>query len=87
VQDATSYAKHKIRINALCPGYTDTPLLKDAKEGLVSGGEIGKVPMGRFGHVDEIADCAVFMASPMASFMTGSRYVRVFLVNSNHETL
>lgn len=37
--------------------------------------EIAKTPMKRMGSVDEIADCLVFMASPMASFMTGSSLV------------
>jgi NAD(P)-dependent dehydrogenase (short-subunit alcohol dehydrogenase family) len=34
--------------------------------------EIAKTPMKRLAHVDEIADCIAFVASPMASFMTGS---------------
>jgi len=34
--------------------------------------EIAKTPMKRMADVDEIADCTVFLASPMASFMTGS---------------
>ena len=37
--------------------------------------EIAKTPMGRLAHVDEIADSIVFLASPMASFMTGASLV------------
>ena len=33
--------------------------------------EVGKVPQGRLGEMEEIADCITFLASPMASFMTG----------------
>lgn len=64
-----------IRINAICPGYVETPLLAQAKEAGLMDGEIAKTPMKRMADVEEIADCIVFMASPMASFMTGSRYV------------
>lgn len=64
-----------IRINAICPGYVETPLLAQAKEAGLMDGEIAKTPMKRMADVDEVADCIVFMASPMASFMTGSRYV------------
>jgi NAD(P)-dependent dehydrogenase (short-subunit alcohol dehydrogenase family) len=66
------YAAHGIRINAICPGYVNTPLLAEAASAGLMDGEIAKTPMKRLGDVDEIAECVVFMASPMASFMTGS---------------
>lgn len=73
--DATFYAAQMIRINAICPGYVETPLLAQAKEAGLMDGEIAKTPMKRMADVDEVADCIVFMASPMASFMTGSSLV------------
>jgi NAD(P)-dependent dehydrogenase (short-subunit alcohol dehydrogenase family) len=73
--DAAGYAQHKIRINAICPGYILTPLLGDAPQSGMMDGEIAKVPMGRLGSPEEIADCIVFLASPWASYMTGAALV------------
>lgn len=73
--DAIFYAKDKIRINAMCPGYTETPLLKPASAKGAMEGEIKKTPMGRLGMMEEIADCITFLASPMSSFMTGAGLV------------
>jgi len=73
--DALYYAKHKIRINAMCPGYTETPLLQQAiKEGHMKG-EVEKTPMGRLGKMEEIGDSITFLASPMSSFMTGASLI------------
>lgn len=47
--DATTYAARGIRINAMCPGYIDTPLLREAKEMGMLDKEIARVPMGRLG--------------------------------------
>jgi NAD(P)-dependent dehydrogenase (short-subunit alcohol dehydrogenase family) len=71
--DAVFYAPQQIRINAICPGYIATPLLK-AHTGVGSAmqQEIGRVPMGRFGEMEEIADSIAFLASPMSSFMCGT---------------
>jgi NAD(P)-dependent dehydrogenase (short-subunit alcohol dehydrogenase family) len=74
-QDAVAYAAYGIRINAICPGYVNTPLLKAAIEAGVMEPEIAKTPMQRLGNVEEIADSIVFLASPMASFMTGANLV------------
>jgi NAD(P)-dependent dehydrogenase (short-subunit alcohol dehydrogenase family) len=73
--DAIYYAPHKIRINAMCPGYIETPLLKSSADSEVMQGEIRKTPMGRLGSMEEIGDCITFLASPMSSFMTGSALV------------
>lgn len=69
--DAVYYAPQHIRINAMCPGYIGTPLLKSATVSGVMDGELARVPMGRFGEMEEIADSIVFLASPMSSFMCG----------------
>ncbi|KAK3710794.1 hypothetical protein LTR37_010018 [Vermiconidia calcicola] len=73
--DAIAYAPRGIRINAMCPGYVGTPLLLQASETGAMDGEIAKVPQGRLGQMDEIADAMVFLASPMSSFMTGQGLV------------
>lgn len=70
--DASMYAAQGIRINAMCPGYVNTPLLKASEETDGMKGEKAKVPLGRFAEMEEIADCVVFLASPMASYMVGA---------------
>ncbi|KAF2165626.1 hypothetical protein M409DRAFT_67026 [Zasmidium cellare ATCC 36951] len=70
--DGVTYASQGIRINAMCPGYVATPLLKSATASGVMAAEIAKVPQGRLGDMEEIADSIVYLVSPMSSFMTGA---------------
>lgn len=70
--DAIIYAAHGIRINAICPGYVNTPLLADIAAAGGMDPEIAKTPINRMATPDEIAESVVFLASPMASFMVGS---------------
>jgi hypothetical protein len=70
---AVEWAEHDIRVNALAPGPIDTP---GASEKLWSIPEIrekvlASVPVRRFATAEEIAGCVVFLASDMASYMTG----------------
>jgi NAD(P)-dependent dehydrogenase (short-subunit alcohol dehydrogenase family) len=67
----------KIRVNAISPGPTDTPLLSPPSQTaeqsrLRREGFAASVPMGRLGHADEIAHAAVFLASDDSSFITGT---------------
>jgi NAD(P)-dependent dehydrogenase (short-subunit alcohol dehydrogenase family) len=73
--DAIHYAQHGIRLNAICPGYILTPLLGSSPTTVMMDGEIAKVPMGRYGEVEEIADSICFLASEWSSFMTGANLV------------
>ncbi|MHC9297378.1 SDR family NAD(P)-dependent oxidoreductase [Mycobacterium sp. LTG2003] len=68
---AFELAPHNIRVNALAPDLTVTEgLLRLSPAGLPPGIADG-IPMGRPGHVDEIAGAAVFLASRMSSYITG----------------
>lgn len=68
---ATELAPHGIRVNALAPDLTVTEgLLALSPEGLPRG-IADAIPLGRPGHVDEIASVAVFLASSMSSYITG----------------
>ncbi|KAB8233861.1 SDR family NAD(P)-dependent oxidoreductase [Aspergillus alliaceus] len=73
--DAKTYAKEGIRINAICPGYVDSPLIHAAIESGGLNSEFEKTPMGRPASLDEIADSILFLASPMSSYMCGSALV------------
>ncbi|PQA73002.1 SDR family NAD(P)-dependent oxidoreductase [Brucella oryzae] len=68
---AIDYGAQNIRVNAVCPGYIDTPLLKDIpddkKQALVA-----LHPIGRLGRAEEVASVVLFLASDEASFVTGA---------------
>jgi 3-oxoacyl-[acyl-carrier protein] reductase len=59
-----------IRVNAICPGYIDTPMTAPMSE-LVRKAVLARTPLGRWGLPEEIAATAVFLASDDASFVTG----------------
>lgn len=71
---ALDHAKENIRVNALCPGTIDTPLLaaeiKKYGQAKVREWEAG-IPMGRLGTAEECAYAALFLCSDEASFVTG----------------
>jgi len=68
---ALELAPHAIRVNAIAPDITLTEGLEQLSGGDAMAGIGNVVPMGRPGHVDEIAGTAVFLASDMASYLTG----------------
>ncbi|WP_311212604.1 MULTISPECIES: glucose 1-dehydrogenase [unclassified Arthrobacter] len=72
---AAEYGAQGLRVNAIGPGYIDTPLLAAAPKEVITGLE-AKHPLGRLGTADEIANVTTFLLSDKASFMTGS-YVLV----------
>ncbi|MGR0161493.1 SDR family NAD(P)-dependent oxidoreductase [Paenarthrobacter nitroguajacolicus] len=72
---AAEYGAQGLRVNAVGPGYIDTPLLSAAPAEVVSGLE-AKHPLGRLGTAEEVANVTTFLLSDKASFMTGS-YVLV----------
>ena len=63
-------ARHGITVNAICPGPTDTPLLKSEPEKFLEA-FLRAIPLRRFGKPSEVADAIVFMASDRASYITG----------------
>ncbi len=66
------FAKRGVRVNAICPGPIDTPLLRElfAKDPERAARRLVHVPMGRFGRAEEIANAVLFLASDEASFVT-----------------
>jgi len=69
---AIDHARQGVRVNAICPGPTDTPMLRKALTPEQLEAFAGTFPMGRLGRPEEIAAAAVFLASDDASFVTGS---------------
>jgi NAD(P)-dependent dehydrogenase (short-subunit alcohol dehydrogenase family) len=74
---ALDYAQSNIRVNAICPGLTDTPMLEHYTRGTTIGREfvIALTPMGRLGKPEEIAAAVVWLCSDGASFVTGHAMV------------
>ncbi|KAJ5621764.1 short chain dehydrogenase/reductase family oxidoreductase [Penicillium herquei] len=69
--DASTYGPLGIRINAICPGYVDTPLIQPVLHTGMLDSEFKGTPAGRVAMPEEISDAILFLASPMASFMYG----------------
>ncbi len=71
------FARRGVRVNALCPGPVDTPLLRElfAKDPEKAARRLVHVPMGRFARVEEIAQGALFLASDESSYVTASTFL------------
>jgi NAD(P)-dependent dehydrogenase (short-subunit alcohol dehydrogenase family) len=71
------FAREGIRVNALCPGPVNTPLLRElfAKDPERAARRLVHVPIGRFAEADEIAAAVAFLASDDASFITASTFL------------
>ncbi len=71
------FAREGIRVNALCPGPVNTPLLQElfASDPERAARRLVHIPMGRFAEADEIAAAVAFLASDDASFITASSFL------------
>jgi NAD(P)-dependent dehydrogenase (short-subunit alcohol dehydrogenase family) len=71
------FARRGVRVNALCPGPVDTPLLRDlfAADPQKAARRLVHVPMGRFAEPEEIARAALFLASDDSSYVTASTFL------------
>jgi NAD(P)-dependent dehydrogenase (short-subunit alcohol dehydrogenase family) len=71
------FAKEGVRVNALCPGPVDTPLLRElfAKDPVQAQRRLVHVPMGRFARAEEIANAVLFLASDDSSYVNASTFV------------
>ncbi len=69
---ANDYGRVGIRANCICPGFIDTPLLREVLDGLpYKDAIVAQHKLGRLGRPEEIAGAALFLASDEASFVTG----------------
>ena len=67
---AKEYAKKNIRINCISPGFIDTKMTKNINEEFKKK-LIENIPMGKLGTGNDIANCALFLASDLSSYITG----------------
>jgi NAD(P)-dependent dehydrogenase (short-subunit alcohol dehydrogenase family) len=71
------FARRGVRVNALCPGPVDTPLLQElyATDPEQAARRLVHVPIGRFARADEIANAALFLASDESSYITATAFL------------
>ena len=73
---AADYARDKIRVNAVVPGATETPLTKEifaddaTREGLIKS-----TPLGRLGQPEDVVGLAIFLAADESAYCTGGTYM------------
>ena len=74
---AVQFARNGVRVNALCPGPVDTPLLQElyAHDPEAAARRMVHVPMGRFARAREIADAVLFLASDDSTFITATDFL------------
>ncbi len=65
-------ASKGITVNAICPGYINTDMVKSVPEKIINEKVIPLIPTGRLGEPDEIARCVIFLADKEAQFINGS---------------
>jgi acetoacetyl-CoA reductase len=69
---AQESAKSGVTVNAVCPGYIATEMVKAVPQEVLDKNILPQIPLGRLGEPDEVARCVVFLASDDAGLITGS---------------
>jgi len=77
---AIDHGRHNIRVNCVCPGDVDTPMLRSecaqlGQDERAFMKEAADRPLGRVGTVEDVANAVLFLASPMAGWITGAALV------------
>jgi len=73
---AVELAEYQVRVNAVAPGFIDTPLDREVKAASGENSfELTRTPMKRLGTIDEVAQAVMFLASDQASYITGTTLV------------
>jgi len=69
---AQENAKKGVTVNAICPGYIATEMVKAMPQDVLEKNVLPQIPLGRLGEPEEVARCVVFLASDQAGYITGS---------------
>jgi NAD(P)-dependent dehydrogenase (short-subunit alcohol dehydrogenase family) len=69
---ARELAPDNIRVNAICPSFIDTDIMGEQRTDELIERIVASVPLGRPGRAEEVAGCALFLASDLSSYVTGS---------------
>ncbi|MGI9437403.1 MAG: SDR family NAD(P)-dependent oxidoreductase [Geminicoccaceae bacterium] len=77
---ALEWARHSIRVNALCPGYVETPINADFFKSDAGKALIKRIPQRRLGRLDDLDGALILLASDASAYMTGS----VIAVDGGH---
>jgi len=74
---AVEFARRDVRVNALCPGPVNTPLLQElyASDPVAAARRLVHVPPGRFAEVREIANAVLFLASDESSYVNATSFM------------
>jgi len=77
---AIDHGKHNIRVNCVCPGDVETPMLLTecaqlGEDAAAFMREAANRPLARVGTPDDVANAVLFLASPMSSWITGAALV------------
>lgn len=68
---AAELGSRNIRCNAIAPGFIETDMTRYLNEGEAAKGFLDKIPLGRFGQAEEVANVTLFLASGLSSYVTG----------------
>lgn len=71
---ALEYAEHKVRVNAVGPGYITTPLVSESMDAEAMNALVDLHPLGRLGEATEVAEMILWLSTDKSSFVTGSYY-------------
>ncbi len=74
-QLAADLAPHRIRVNAVSPGFVTTPMNQDMRSAGLDRLWVGRIPLRRYARPDELASVILFLASEQASYVTGANLV------------
>lgn len=72
---AKEFAPRMVRVNALCPGMVETPLIHDGGNDAELADYVAKYPLGRFGRPEEIAYAAIYLLSEASAWVTGTSII------------